>query len=435
MPELFDLDSAFDALTDQVATHTTAPGAERATTAARRRRTTRLVGGVAALALVAGGGVGLLAHHSTRTVVDPADDMPAPAPLSVAVLDDVTAGWISDWTEPTSIKDIPSDLNAAGDDCMGSLLSDEQDGDVASYGASAFLSGHSVAFSRGMAMKTEAAAQQLMAGAAPSSACSDVHTSAPAPDTELITATAADANGHAVFAVARWHERLAFVGVSDPASADPEAVRAALGSALLAAIQDDSTVSVMSGIAGAAFAPAGTASGTASEHQSSSMTAPTGAQLQQALGSWASGFDPNGSTTRAVSPPSCLMDEAASGSSESVGNTAVVGLSSYPTADEASLGLNLAAKSLAGCGFRVEGSWTAGPVMATRGGDQPMTLWFVLAGQNVASVQLDGATAPPQGVTDAVDQVLTAAVATARVDTSVDVVSPPAAVMSASTAG
>ncbi|HWU20425.1 MAG TPA: hypothetical protein VN088_02795 [Nocardioides sp.] len=435
MPELFDLDRAFEALSDDVATHTHAPGAARATRAAGRRRTTRMVGAAAALAVVAGGGVGLIQHHTGPTVVDPADDMPAPAPLSVGVMDDVTAGWISGWTAPTSIKDVPSDLNAAGDDCMSSLLGDQQDGDVASYGASVFLSGHSIALSRGVALKTEAAAQRLMASADPASSCLDVRTTAPAPDTELITARASDANGHAVFAVARWHERLAFLGVSDPTNTDPAAVRAALGSALLAAIQDRSTVSVMSGIAGRAF-QSGSASGSGSSIQPSyTMTGPTGAQLKQAFGSWAGGFDPNQGELQATSRPSCLPEGRADESGESVGNLAFVALSTYPSAAEASGELDAAATSLAGCGFRVEGSSATGALMATRDGGKPMTLWLVLSDQKIAWVQLKAAADPPQGVTDAVDQLLTTALATAKVDASGVSVKPPPAVMSASAGG
>lgn len=441
MPELFDLDhldDAFEALTHDVGAQTRAPGAERATRSARRRRTTKLVAGVAALAVVAGGGVGLLQHRSDHDVVDPADGMPAPAPLSVDVLNSVTAGWISGWTEPSSGAHLPTDLNAAGDACLSSFLGDENDNGVASYGASAFVSGHSIAFSRGMALKTEATAQRLMATPSSSSACTDVRTTAPAPDTELVTARASDSNGHAVFAVARWHERLAFIGVSDPTHADPATVQAALGDALLAAIQEESTVSVMSGITSDTFVDSsGSASGSGSSGQPSySMTAPTGADLQQAFGAWAAGYDPNGNATRAVATPGCLLDTAESGSGETVGSAALVGLSSYGSSTEAGDGLNSIAKSLTGCGFRVEGSWTAGPLMATRSGDKPMTLWFVQSGPHVASVLLDGTAEPPQAVTDAVDQLLTTAIATVRVEPSGQASGQaPAAVMSASAAG
>ena len=415
MPELFDIDRAFDALTHDVTTRTHAPGAERATRTARRRRTTTVVGAVAALAVIAGGGVGILDHRSMHTVVDPAGELPAPAPLSVDVMDAVTTGWISGWTEPTSIKDVPSDLAAAGDDCMTSLLGSESDNDVASFGASAFLSGHSIVFSRGMAMKTEAAAQHLMDDSAPSSACTDVRTSAPAPDTELITARASDSHGHAVFAVARWHERLAFLGVSDPAHADPEAVRAALGDALLAAIQEDSTVSVMSGIAGDAFSVSGgssSASGSSSAGAPSySMTSPTVADLQQALGSWAAGFRTQGAS-RMIDAPSCMRDGASSSSGETVGSDAVVSLSSYDSADSSQQALADLQSSLASCGFATDGPTGDGYLVASKGGAHPTTLWFLRSGSHVAWIQVAGWADPPQGVDDAVAGLLRTSVVT-----------------------
>ncbi|GAB3852805.1 hypothetical protein GCM10028801_04370 [Nocardioides maradonensis] len=418
MPDLFDIDRAFDALTHDVATRTHAPGAERVTQTARRRRTTRLVGAVAALAVIAGGGVGLIEHRSTHAVVDPAGDLPAPAPLSVGVLDAVTTGWISGWTEPTSIKDVPHDLNAAGDDCMTSLLGNERDSDVASYGASAFLSGHSIAFSRGMAMKTAASAQHLMAAASPSSACTDVRTTEPAADTELVTARASDANGHALFAVARWHERLAFLGISDPANADPEAVRAALGDALLAAIQEDSTVSVMSGIAGDTFS-SGSSSGSGSSSANApsySMTSPTAAELRQALGSWAAGFRTQGAS-QYIDAPSCLVDDASSSQGETVGSDAVVMLSSYDSGAASQQALADLQSSLASCGFATAGP-TGDLLVASRGGAHPTTLWFLRSDSHIARVQVDGWADPPQAVTEAVDRLLTAAVATIKVEPS-----------------
>lgn len=247
MPELFDLDRAFDALTHDVATHTSAPGAERATRAARRRRTTRLVGGVAALALVAGGGVGLLEHRGDPRVVDPANGLPAPQILTAAELDQVTAGWVSDWQEPTDARQLEGDYADPGSRCANRMTGGD-DLTPEHVGAAMFVSGRSVAFIRGGETPSAADAERIMPVAGPIEGCTNVSRSAPDGDTELVTATATDRYGTAYFAVARWQGRAAFLGIASATPSNDPAIQEAVGVALLAALQDERTVTETSAV-------------------------------------------------------------------------------------------------------------------------------------------------------------------------------------------
>lgn len=423
MPELFDIDSAFDELVDDV-THRTRPlGADRVATAARRRRTTRVAAGALVL-LVGGAGAVFWPHQGDNRGLDPAGGVPAPQVLTPAVLDRVTAGWVSDWFVPTKPTQIPDDLQTAGDTCLNSLLDDtgmsEDEYGSGPTGSSLLMSGRSLALVEGGQTTSDYAARRLTQWGNLSKTCRNARQSTPNGHTSLLTASAADSAGHAVFAAARWHDRFALVAVSGPSHGGSAGVQDALGTALLAAIQEDSTVTVMSPVLKAMrvsqtadSSGSGSAHGLSTGGPSYSMTYPTSTRVAQALGSWAAGYDSVRGMSRPLGPPSCIDDRSASGESESVGNAAMVGLSTYASPDDADGGQRMAAASLAACGFRVEGpTATSGLVVATRGGARPMTMWFQRSGIHVATLQVDGWSDPPASVTSAVDRLLTAALAT-----------------------
>lgn len=425
MPELFDIDRAFDALTHDVATRTHAPGAAHVTRAARRRRTTRLVGAVAALAVVAGGGVGLLEQRSDRTVVDPAGDLPAPAPLSTSVLDAVTAGWISGWVVPTDQSQISDTTGQTMDRCVNSLLRGDETDTPVSTGAAIFVAGKALVFARGGQASSDAEAEHVMAQASPGSGCQDVRTTSPSTDTELVTASVAGGGG--VFAVVRWHDRLAYAGLAAPDTA-PAGVQDALGRALLAAVQDDAIVTTMPPILQGSMGGAQSQSATSSDATAYSMTDPAAQELQSAFGAWAPGYSTQPASDMA-DPPDCFPDTASSSSGATVGNRAVVSLSNYPSAAAAQQALAANRSALASCGFTTVGP-TGDLVVATKGGAHATTLWFLRSDSHVAWIQVDGWADPPQAVTDAVEQLLTAAAATIHVEPS-----GPATIASAKAGG
>lgn len=250
MPELFDLDNAFDDLVQDVATRTRPPGAERVAVAANRRRTTRLA--AAALVLVVGGaGVAFWPHDGGSSRLDPAGGVPAPQQLTPAVMDRVTAGWVSGWAVPTDPAQALRLLRtAAGGKCAHSLLyatgmAEDEYGSGPS-GGSLLTSGRSLTSIQGGGTTSDHDNRRLLQGGSLSRTCRNVHQSAPNDHTGLVTATASDSRGQTVLAAARWHDRFALVSVSSPSRGGSARVQRALGTALLAAIQERSTVAVTS---------------------------------------------------------------------------------------------------------------------------------------------------------------------------------------------
>lgn len=113
--ELVDLDAAFHDLATQVSAHTRARGPRAAIKAARRRRGAGL--GAATVALLVAGGVLFNTFASTTTALPPpvasappiptptavpVHEVPAPAPLTAARLDEASVGWVSGWVEGSS---------------------------------------------------------------------------------------------------------------------------------------------------------------------------------------------------------------------------------------------------------------------------------------------------------------------------------------------
>lgn len=96
MPELFDLDSAFATLTEDVAERTHPRGAGDAIGASRKRRTA--LGASAAVALIAVGGAWFgIAGNGDKA--GPVGDvgLPSPAVLDAAAMTAATEGWVADW--------------------------------------------------------------------------------------------------------------------------------------------------------------------------------------------------------------------------------------------------------------------------------------------------------------------------------------------------
>jgi hypothetical protein len=198
-------------------------------------------------------------------------------------------------------------------------------------------------------------------------------------------------------------------------------VQDALGQAVLAAVQDDRTVTDLSPLADAAFSAGSSSTAVSSGSGSStaptySMTDPTVADLQGALGTWADGLGTSDASAPPVFPPDCLQTAGSqSGTGASVGGSAFVQLNVYASADAARTGLTADESDLAGCGFTTT-TPSDGVLVATRAGDHSRTLWFLAAGDKVVLLQVVGWTDPPQSVTDAVTRLLTTAVATATPD-------------------
>lgn len=109
MPET-DLDRAFTALTDDVATRAGRPGAASAIRTARRRRRTTLAAVVATAAIAVGSAVALPQLTDARPGWTDSG-LPASAPLDAAALDAATDGWVSGWT------DSPASNSLSGLDC------------------------------------------------------------------------------------------------------------------------------------------------------------------------------------------------------------------------------------------------------------------------------------------------------------------------------
>ncbi|WP_107704706.1 hypothetical protein [Nocardioides allogilvus] len=98
MPDIFDLDRAFDALAHDVMDRTSPPSAVHAIEQARRRRRTAIAT-VALAAAVAVAGVAVPTLLLDRSGVEFADGLPESAPLDAAALNDATRGWISGWSD------------------------------------------------------------------------------------------------------------------------------------------------------------------------------------------------------------------------------------------------------------------------------------------------------------------------------------------------
>lgn len=99
MPETFDLDRAFEALTRDVMARPTPPSDAPIKRARRRRRTTIALAAASVLA-VAGVAVPTLAGE--RLGMGFADGVPDAAPFNAAALNDVTEGWIEGWSDDSS---------------------------------------------------------------------------------------------------------------------------------------------------------------------------------------------------------------------------------------------------------------------------------------------------------------------------------------------
>ncbi|WP_151081448.1 hypothetical protein [Nocardioides cynanchi] len=412
MPEhdLFDLDDAFSSLERDIATISSPRGASQAVGTARRRRRTTY-GSIAAVAVLAVGGVAL-GHGlgGSGGAVGPSDQpLPPPTPLSAAAFSTATAGWVGDWSSPSSSQaktlDSITCLDSGGD--TQALDKASRTGGVI-YGAGT----SEVAYVLGLDFpvgKIDAATAEIAASVAnchPSSTTTTTYAdgstvtfyvlpgSGGAGDIELWTGQLKDTLG------------LAVVG-GTPDAPSPE-VAGRVGDLLLGALQVDSTFT---------RTPGGAISSSSASASSVGFGSVSESDFAQALGSWPNGWEQRG-TKYTDNPLPCAGDwtvGSSSGSGSSLGTNGDQEAYSFDSAENAHSSVQALTGDLHACAASpatittVAGTGTIPVTVAVGSGSGASVTWIVERGSSVAYITIPGSSTPPDSVSQAVGDLLSKA--------------------------
>lgn len=401
MPELFDLDSAFATLTEDVAERTHPRGAGDAIGASRKRRTA--LGASAAVALIAVGGawIGLSGGDDRLSPVGETG-LPAPALLDAAAMTAATSGWIPDWhavgpDDEDALGSLGDDPSCFSDDGysgespeptrLGSRVLVSSGGDV----VSAIFADFGTTTAAGLA-GAEIDSSMARCSATPHSVRFGEGT------VTYYDASSTQGSRPRIW-IATLGTSVGLLTVSGETTAPSDEAADEVARALLAALQVDETFKVDDSML---IDGGGEASGSVSVHPSASAMPPVSIDLSEsdldtALHGW-SEWTKSGSGDLVTIP--CVEEslDAPMGGAGTVGNGGQVSYGQFDTSKEASTRL---AGFLAGLSTCNAADWTLDsttvPDVVVASSDRG-TVWATHQGNLVILFQIQGSGKPPADV-------------------------------------
>ncbi|MGI8523187.1 MAG: hypothetical protein ACR2K3_07735 [Nocardioides sp.] len=409
--DTFDLDRAFETLTNDISGASRAPGARNAITRARRRRTTLAsVAAVAVLAVAAAAFQLNTADRSAQPIHGVDASLPAPQVFDAAALTTATDGWTSPWSATTPNSRLARSLGSSR--CLNAI-------DAASTNAQPQSTGDlflttpekAVAFGALADYKSKANRAATTWNALTSGIDACAGTTATAERTwdqgearswSLATQTASGQGPH--LWLAREGNTVGILMMADTPGSVPGPVEAKVMTALVAGLQSkDSYTSSTRDPASASSSSSASAVSTVSE-----------GDFAQALGTWQSGWRrDSGPKVDTLTPP-CLSDSslngANSGQGAGLGANGSMEIDTFASPASAAtsyqqLGGQLAACNSAHWTVRQVGRTGAAPVtVATSSAQGGLVTWIVQSGSAIGYIAIGGnvSTNPPDAVSGAV---------------------------------